>query len=159
MDSIRDKAIAFEGVKTSLSQNKDGMILRLAIHPNECPPQLLTDWVGTRYQVALVRIGDNEEPVASDETIRANRAIQSAGMLCRNEAFHKFMIDMGYVLEVEPMVQEQAVANAMREMLGIQSRSDFKTNAEALSQFEELKEEFLAWRKRNPLETKTERRT
>lgn len=46
MSDVTDGAISFEAVKTSINQNKDGVILRLAIHPQECPPELLAAWVG-----------------------------------------------------------------------------------------------------------------
>ena len=45
MDDVRDAAVHFEAVKTSMSQSKQGTILRLARHPNEVPRSLHTDWV------------------------------------------------------------------------------------------------------------------
>lgn len=160
MSEVTDAAITFEAVKTSLSQTKDGMILRLAIHPNDMPRQIMTDWVGSRYQVVMVKLGDDDQPEMDDETIRANRAVQSAGMLCRNEAFHKFLIDMGYggpdEVEREP---ERWAARAMRELLGITTRKELRTDPEALERFDALVHEFTDWRKRNPHDAKTERRS
>ena len=63
MTEIRDAAINFEAVKISLKQDKTGIILTLAIHPNEVPPSLFTDWVGSRYVAALVKLDDEDKPM------------------------------------------------------------------------------------------------
>jgi len=150
----RDAAIAFEAVKTSLTQTKDGMVLRLAIHPEDMPRQLMTDWVGSRYQIAMVKLDDNDEPELNPETERAKRAVQSAGMLCRNEAFQKFMVDSGYAERAD----EQSAADGIRSIIGIKSRKDFMVMPDAVKAFDEMKAEFEAWRRKNPHDSKTERR-
>ena len=40
MSEVRKNAMNFEAVKASMSQNKEGVILRLSVHPNDCPPDL-----------------------------------------------------------------------------------------------------------------------
>ena len=45
---VRSAAVNFEAVKTSMSQSKQGTILRLALHTTEVPPRLNTTWVGSR---------------------------------------------------------------------------------------------------------------
>ena len=57
-DDIRQNALSFEAVKVSMNQDKNGIILRLNVHPNDCPKELHTDWVGTRYMVAMVRLNE-----------------------------------------------------------------------------------------------------
>ncbi len=61
-DMIRHAAMNFEAVKVSMSQDKNGITLRLSVHPNDCPKELHTDWVGTRYMVAMVRLQDDDTP-------------------------------------------------------------------------------------------------
>lgn len=144
MSNIREIAVNFEAVKTSMSQNKDGMILRLAIHPNDVPTALIQDWVGTRYMVALVKLDDDDKPVASDATESANRAIKSAAMLCKDPSFHKFMQTMynehpGWGTQGSPDADTTAI---LRDVLGVDSRADMKTNADALQRFEQLREEY-----------------
>ena len=146
MTDVRDAAISFEAVKTSISQNKDGIILRLAVHPQECPPELLCSHVGTRYYVALVEIGDDEQPKVDDAALDRERCIKSAGMLCRDAMFHRFLKGMGYLIGDDP---EKSAANAMRVILGIQSRADLKTDAKALADFKKLRHDFIEWRKKN----------
>ena len=46
MSEYREAALSFEAVKIGMTQNKDGIILRLAVHPQECPPSCTpTLWV------------------------------------------------------------------------------------------------------------------
>ena len=67
MTEIREAAIGFEAVKVSMSQDKNGVTLRLSVHPNDCPPELHTDWVGSRYMVGMVRLNDFDEPEMREE--------------------------------------------------------------------------------------------
>ena len=60
-EQVKNVALNFEAVKVSMSQTKDGIILRLAVHPHECPPNLHLDWVGSRYMVAMVKLNEHEE--------------------------------------------------------------------------------------------------
>ena len=53
------ETIKFEGVKTALKQTKDGYSLTLAVHPDDLPQDLMRDFVGARYMVVMVRLGDN----------------------------------------------------------------------------------------------------
>ena len=139
-DDVKEAAIMFEAVKTSITQTKDGVILRLAIHPEECPIELLRSWVGSRFGVVMVQIGDDEQPVMSDATRDANRALQSAIMLCKDKVFQEFM-------EVEG---EKECANAMRHKLGVSSRSEIKNDTNALARFKKLRSDFIEWRRVQP---------
>ena len=128
----RDNAITFEAVKTSMSQTKDGVILRLAVHPNDCPPSLHTDWVGTRYSVAMVAINDDDTPKIDLDKQHVDRLIQSAGMLCRNISFLEFM----------RVSSEAECIDALRDLMGVKSRSEMRTNEKARAIFEALRQEF-----------------
>lgn len=146
--NIRDNAMHFEGVKVSMSQDKNGIILRLSVHPNDCPKELHTDWVGTRYVVAMVRLNDQDEPETRLEQQRIERLISSAGLLCRNEDFAEFLLNVGLVEEVDINNIEKTCANALREHCGIRSRSEFRDNVPAREKFEQLREEFRLWKKK-----------
>ena len=126
MDNIRDAAMNFEAVKVSMSQDRNGIILRLNVHPNDCPPELHTDWVGTRYVVAMVRLNDQDEPETREEHQHIERLIASAGLLCRNAEFGKYVNDVGYINENDPVNLERAVTQAVREHCNIQSRSELE---------------------------------
>lgn len=136
MNDVRENAMHFEAVKVSMSQNKDGVILRLAVHPNDCPADLHTDWVGSRYVVAMVRLNDQDEPEERQEQKAIERLISSCGLLCRNEEFWSYLMVEG----------EDEAVNAIRTRCGISSRTEFRTNVEARNKFEEIREEFVKWK-------------
>ena len=139
MTEVRDAAVNFEAVKISMSQDRNGITLRLSLHPNECPPSLHTDWVGSRYMVALVKLNDQEEPVVPEQEREIKKMISSAGMLCRNEDFGIFIGAAD--------TPEESFANTMRAKLEIQSRTDLRSNSEAREKFKKITEEFERWKK------------
>ena len=161
MTEVSEAAIHFEAVKTSMSQSKAGTILRIAIHPNDVPPSLHTDWVGSRYMVAMVKLDDEDQPEISDDQRQAKALVASAGMLCRNEEFRKFL-DSQDLLSFSPdhwnvdgdgdkySDLEALTARCLRSYLHIESRSELATNSEARERFKKLQEDFTLWKKNRP---------
>ena len=149
MPDFKDMAISFEAVKTSISQSKTGIILRLAIHPEDMPVDLLKSWPGTRYGVAMVQLSDTDEPTVSDKTLTAIRAIKSAAMLCREDKFYQFL-RYKKVVPFRVSVDEQVKLSTefMRQHIGVKSRAEMKENEEALQKFLDLRDEFHEWYKR-----------
>ena len=154
MSDVSEAAIHFEAVKTSMSQSKAGTILRIAIHPNDVPPSLHTDWVGSRYMVAMVKLDDEDQPEVSDDQRQAKALVASAGMLCRNEDFRKYLDSQDLLtFEVgnwDDLSEEKMTANCLRRYLQIQSRSELATNSEAREKFKKLQEDFTLWKKNRP---------
>lgn len=148
MTEVREAAVHFEAVKTSMSQSKQGTILRLALHPNEVPPSLHTDWVGSRYMVAMVKLDDEDQPQMSDQQRETERLIASAGMLCRNLDFARFLFDADTLLGVpnDESEREKRVADSLRDILGVESRSEMRTNSVARERFKNMVEEFTRWK-------------
>lgn len=145
-DDVRQNAVNFEAVKTSMSQSKAGTILRLAIHPNEVPASLHTDWVGARYMVAMVRLEDDETIAINPTQMEAQKLIQSAGLLCRNLDFAHFLWTSGHMDEYDGQnesTREEQVANFLRGYLGIQSRAEMSNNSIARERFKELRQQFM----------------
>jgi hypothetical protein len=143
---IRDIAMHFEAVKVSMSQDKNGIILRLNVHPNDCPKELHTDWVGTRYVVAMVRLQDDDTP---DDRgyVAIQRMIASAGLLCRNEDFFAFLVECGMAMPTADAAQmESKSADAIRLICGIKSRGEFRDNEAAREKFEALRNDFRNWK-------------
>ena len=72
MSEYKEAAYSFEAVKTGMSQSKDGIYLRMVIHPEDCPAKLLLDRVGQRYGVAMVALAEDETPLhqAENEAIK-----------------------------------------------------------------------------------------
>lgn len=146
-DMIRNAAMNFEAVKVSMSQDKNGIILRLNVHPNDCPKELHTDWVGTRYMVAMVKLQD-DDTVDDRGYVAVGKMIASAGMLCRNADFHSFLSSMGAVIpgETDPTRMEMECIEAIHAICGITSRTEFRENEKARNEFEALRQSFKNWK-------------
>jgi hypothetical protein len=50
-----------------MMQDKNGTNIRLTIHPNDVPPQLHKDWVGSRYMVVMVKLNEDGTPEKGDD--------------------------------------------------------------------------------------------
>ncbi len=138
MSEYREAALSFEAVKIGMTQNREGIILRLAVHPQECPPKLHTDFVGQRYGVALVALADDETPKHAPELEEIRKLKASAGALCRDTDFQVFL----------GAESEDSATTILRTKLGVQSRSEFDDNADARVRFVNLREEVQAWLKK-----------
>ena len=137
MSEYREAALSFEAVKIGMTQNKDGIILRLAVHPQECPPKLHTDFVGQSYGVALVALADDETPKHGPELEEIKKLKASAGLLCRDTDFQAFL----------GTDTEEGATQIVRSKLGVKSRSEFDNNADARMKFLKLREDFQTWLK------------
>jgi hypothetical protein len=136
MTDIRDKALSFEAVKIGMTQNKDGHVLRLSIHPNDAPETLFRDWVGARYQVAMVLIDDEGKPAQREEDVQNKRLVTSAVMLCKEPDFQ------AYAFKVFPImdgVSEDNASTYLRTACKIDSRSELATNPEMAFRRETMK--------------------
>jgi hypothetical protein len=125
-------ALQFEGVKIALKQDRTGYVLTLTIHPDEIPDELLRDFVGTRYGVAMARI-------ESDETARVyDNRVKTAGKLCRSKEFQDWV---GVQLGLNIVTEETAI-NYLYDRCGIASRTELNGNTEAQKKFDEMLEEY-----------------
>jgi hypothetical protein len=115
-------ALQFEARKVALKQDRTGFVLTLAIHPDECPEEILRDFVGARYGCAMVRIQDDESATPY------NNRVQSAGMLCKQPTFQEF-------LDVD---SEAAAAAELCKRCGIESRTELHGNEVAKMIFDDL---------------------
>jgi hypothetical protein len=131
----------FEAVKVAIKQDKTGYILTLSIHPDEIPAEVMRDFVGSRYQVVMVRLNGEERPMNRDQE-HVRDLVRTAGILCRDKAFHKFLLETGQVLEAS----EAEAINWLKSELKIVSRSELSTNIKAAKQFTLINLEFLSWK-------------
>jgi len=134
--------LQFEGVKMALKQNKDGYVLTMSIHPDEIPDELMRDFVGARYQVVMVRLGDDEMPLDRREH-DGDRAIRLAGVLCREKEFQDFLVQNNEIFDHN----EVEAAAWLRNRVGIQSRSELKTNQDARAVLAQINKDYLSWKK------------
>tara|TARA_B100001057_G_C22859775_1_gene954032 strand:- start:2466 stop:2906 length:441 start_codon:yes stop_codon:yes gene_type:complete len=94
----------------------------------------------TEKWVALA--GLNEEVIHRNEDVV--RTIQQAGMLCKEINFGRFLKNQKNMLDVIPE-KEDTIAKGLRAILGIQSRTDFHNDNNALIAFNRLKSEYETW--------------
>ena len=133
-----DNAVHFEAVKVSMSQNKDGIQLRLVIHPQDCPASLHTDWVGSRYMVAMAKLADDETVEKNEAVEEAKKAVAQCATLCRNERFQRWLVHMG----ISDGESEEAAADGIKAFLLITSRSELAKDAAARSKWKGLVHSF-----------------
>lgn len=128
----------FEAIKTSMRQDGKGTYMVLTIHPDEVPLDLLAARPGTRYMVGMLQVNDHDEPVKGRDMSEGDRAVQSAGMLCRNIKFQKWMSHSGISFGTS---EDECIAG-LKAYCEINSRSELKENREARQLFNEIKERF-----------------
>ena len=134
------KTLQFEAVKVALKQDRSGIILTLNIHPDEVPIDLVKDFVGARYQTVMVRLNDENRPMNRDTEYQRD-PVRSAGILCRDKGFAKFLMETGQIFEET----QSAVIEWLKSELDIASRTELKENREASRRFWTIKEEFELW--------------
>lgn len=136
--------IQCEVVKIAMTQDKNGHILKVAIHPSDLPKDLVLDPLGTRYVMVLARLNDQDEVVQPKEKSDGDKAVNIAGELCRDSRFISWMFDYGH----SPERSEAGAKQGVRDFCGVKSRADFRTNDEARRKFFELRDAFNAALKR-----------
>ena len=139
------KTLQFEGVKVALKQDKTGYVLTLSMHPDDIPEDLLRDFVGSRYQVVMVRLDQNDQPLDRQEEYQGDRAVRIAGILCKDPKFWKYLYSEEQIFDED---MEDAT-EWVRNYLNVPSRSDLKTNREAQILLDRLHREYQEWTQRN----------
>ena len=139
------KTLNFEGVKVALKQDKTGYVLTLSMHPDDIPEELLRDFVGSRYQVVMVRLNGNEEPMDRQEEYQGDRALRIAAILCEDPKFWKYLYSEEQIFDED---MEDAT-EWVRNYLNVPSRSDLKTNREAQILLDRLHKEYQEWTQKN----------
>ena len=136
--------LQFEGVKVALKQDKTGYMLTLNVHPDEIPDQLMRDFVGARYQVVMVRLDGNERPMNREQEYSPD-LVRSSAILCRDPSFWKFLVETNQAFDAS----EETATAWLKQELGIESRTELKTNKEAASQYKFIFKEFQSWKQAN----------
>ena len=139
MANIADASYGFEAVKSVLRQSKDGIVLSLVLPPSDVPTPLLSDPIGSRYMVGMVRMGDNEEIIEPESVREGKRMVTSAGALCRDSDFQKWMVDNGFSEEQT----EEAAATNVKRLLKVKSRAELKENEDAQRRWLVIRQHFI----------------
>lgn len=132
--------LQYEAIKIAMKQDKEGFILTLRVHPDSVPESLFRDFVGARYQVVMVRIGDDERPLNRDNF---SEVVKLAGMLPRKPDFRKWLVDQGHIF----VDDEGEAVSWLKNHCHISSRRELATNPGAAALLRQVNQEFQAWKK------------
>lgn len=135
------KTLQFEAVKMALKQDKNGYALTLSVHPDMVPEDLLRDFVGSRYQVVMVRINEDERPMNREQELSRDY-VRMAAILCRDSRFQKFLVESNQIFDAD----EQLAIDWLKNELGVASRKDIQEKPAAQTRLMSIKQEFEAWK-------------
>ena len=143
--TIRDNAIHCEARKWSYRQTKDGVVVSFLLHPNDMPDGLAIAELGTRYMMALVEIGDDEQPKPAKQrrAFKELKASQQAGMLCNDSEFRRFLN-----ANIKTTINADDAAEAVRIFCHVDSRS--KLDGDAGDKWAALVNQFNTWKQDRP---------
>ena len=132
--------LQYEAIKVAMKQDKEGYLLTLRVHPDDLPTDLVRDFVGARYQVVMVRLGDDEKPINRDNF---SEIVKLAGMLPRNPDFRAWLLWDAQILDDD----EDEATSWIKSQCQIQSRRELATNQAAAAKLRQINMEFQAWKK------------
>lgn len=124
-----------------MKQDKNGYALTLSVHPDMVPEGLLRDFVGSRYQVVMVRINEDERPMNREQELSRDY-VRMAAILCRDKDFQTFLVDSNQVFEVS----EDAATQWLKEELCVKSRTEIPKSQTAVSRLLSIQQEFVSWK-------------
>jgi hypothetical protein len=140
-DIARQSAIPLEVKKDGLQQRQNGdWVLRLVVQAADMDPRITNAAMGTRFQAALVEVGDDELPKHRTDWREVQPAAQ-AGIRCADEHFRKYLRSEHGKSAATP----DEAADAIRKMCGIASRSELSTNHRARTLWHTLDSSYREW--------------
>lgn len=139
-------AIPLEIKKDAMRQTQSGdWKITFTVQAADMDQRLTSAAMGTRFQAALVEIDDNEQP---KEKARLDwREVQpaaQAGIRCAEPAFRKFLA-VEYGINTSTA---QEAAEAVRNICGVNSRSEFSTKHGKRVVWHQLDSKYLDWANR-----------
>lgn len=159
MSDIAARAVAAathcEVKKDALRQNQTGD-WKVTFTVADIPANLITAPMGTRYVMALVQIGDDEEPVTpATETEgvapvakerrerRSMKFAQRAGMLINDPVFWQWMTE---TRNYGPVPDAKTADWLLKCEVEVESKRDLDTNPDAAERYANLESRFLSYK-------------
>jgi hypothetical protein len=144
-----ENAISFEGKKDGLAQRQGGdWMLRLTVSGEDMDERITHAAMGTRYQVVMVEVDDNEEPVdhtaVERDKWRALGAARQAGIRCKDAVFRAWLMEEKHCFAGD----EDEAAQTIRDLCGVESRADLERPGAGRQRavWHQLDNEFQAWK-------------
>lgn len=90
----RQSALHCEAKKHAYRQTQDGVVISFVLHPQEVPDGLATAALGTRYQLVVVELNDDETPTerkvlpdttGPEQSVSANKTAPAIALVPRTE--------------------------------------------------------------------------
>jgi hypothetical protein len=116
-------------------------MLTMSIHPDEIPEKLVRDFVGARYQVVMVRLNGDEQPMNRGEEYGID-PVKLAAMLCKDKYFHRLLVESGEIFDLG----EEPATEWLREKLLVQSRSEIRESPQKARLLLQINETYKAWK-------------
>lgn len=163
MIEIREMTMSCEAKKHAFRQTQDGVVVSFVLHPQDVPSDLALAVLGTRYMLALVEIGDDEQPKEGSSNGRASVSktenegsnpspsarswhdmmpAQQAGILCNEKSFETFLREQHaqafHKSDYDP-------AGCIRIICGVTSRSHIVPGTAAAGAWRIIARDYRAW--------------
>lgn len=138
-------AIPLEVKKDGLQQRQNGdWVLRLVIQAADMDARITTAAMGTRFVAAMVEVGDDELPKLAKP--KANwqdvTPAAQAGIRCAEPMFRAFLNEVRQYATDDP----EEAADAVRDICGVQSRTELSSNHKARVIWHQLDQQYQAWK-------------
>lgn len=145
--SVAERAVAnaipIEVKKDGLQQRQNGdWVLRVVIQAADMDPRLTNAAMGTRFQAALVEIGDDEQPKEKSRLDwRDVQPAAQAGIRCAEPRFRDYLaVEHG----ISTNTTEEA-AEAIRKLCGVTSRASLGVNHKARALWFQIDSGYREW--------------
>jgi len=137
----RHNAIPLEVKKDGLQQRQNGdWVLRLVIQAADMDQRITSAAMGTRFQAALVEVGDDEMPKQRLDWRDVQPAAQ-AGIRCADLNFRNYL----QAEHGKATANEEEAAAEIRKMCGISSRSELSSNHKARALWHSIDSSYREW--------------
>lgn len=139
-------AIPLEVKKDGLQQRQNGdWVLRLVVQAADMDPRLTNAAMGTRFQAALVEVGEDEQPIEHAKKERLEwREVQpaaQAGIRCAESRFRDFLaVEHGFSTN---SADEAAIV--VRQLCRVDSRSELSSNHKARALWFQIDSAYREW--------------
>jgi hypothetical protein len=146
----RTNAVHFEAKKDGCTQRQSGdWVIRLTVQSLDLDQAVMRAAPGTRYMVALVEIGDDEQPVQQQKEPAASSKTQiptaqprqstpagatyaqRLGIACNEPAFWQFLKGRLPAKSFLQVTNDKEAADVVRWVCGVKSRSETIKGSEA----------------------------
>lgn len=151
MSRIRDIAQNCEAKLHGFRRTQDGVVVSFVVHPEQVPQALALDPLGSRYMLAFVAIGDDEQPLppgqSKEPPISKSSAHGKARYASSTERKQALVRACAYAKDARfrswlRVETEAGAVDAIRHACGIESRREIESDPRAYDAFIRLETDY-----------------